>query len=73
MNKAAQSDYISFDFRSARLARVSLAVGKTDSKAQGQNCHQRKPIAADLNRRPLTILSSATRHARPARAMIQSP
>jgi hypothetical protein len=54
MNKA-QSRPISFDSRSTDLARVCLALAKTDSKAGWQCHHHRKAIGADLNRHPLAL------------------
>jgi len=44
---------ISFDFRSADLARVCLALAKTAWQCRNQG----KAIGADLNRHPLAILS----------------
>jgi hypothetical protein len=72
MNKT-QSHLISFDSRSAGLARVCLALAKTDSRAACHSRNQGKAIGTDLNRHPLAIFSLARCHARPAGAMIQSP
>ena len=55
MNKP-QSHLISLDSRSAGLARVCLALAKTDSKAAWQ-CRHQKNYRADLNRHPLAFLS----------------
>jgi hypothetical protein len=72
MNKA-QSHFISCDSRSAGLARVCLALVKTDSNAAWQCRNQGKTIAADLNRRPLTVLSLTKRPARRRCIPLQSP
>jgi hypothetical protein len=72
MNKP-QSHRISFDLRSAHLARVCLALGTTDSKAAWQRRYQAKAIGADLNDHPLAILSSSRSHAQPGCVIIQSP
>jgi hypothetical protein len=64
MNKAP-SHLSALDSRSAGLARVCLALAKTDSRAACQCRNQGKTIGADLNRHPLAILFLTTRHARP--------
>lgn len=63
MNKPL-SDFISCDSRSAGLARVCLALAKTDSEAAWQRRNQEKTIGADLNRRPLIFHSLTRRHVR---------
>ena len=72
MNKA-QSHLVPFDSRSAGLARVCLAVAATRSKAALRYRHQGKPIGADLNRRPLTILALIIRPAQRRCILLQSP
>lgn len=69
----AQSHLISFDSRSAGLARVCLALAETLSKAAWPCRNQGKAIAADLNRRPLTILALIIRPARRLCILLQSP
>jgi hypothetical protein len=68
-----QSHLISFDSRSAGLARVCLASAKTRFDAAWQCRNQGKPIAADLNRHPLTILALIIRPARRRCILLQSP
>ena len=72
MNKIP-SPLSSCDSRSAGLARVCLALAKTNSKAAWQCRNQGKTIGADLNRHPLAFLSLTG--AMPALdcAMLQSP
>jgi hypothetical protein len=72
MNQA-QSHPISFDSRSSDLARVCLALAKTNSKAAWLRRHHRKATGADLNRHPLGILSLPKCDAPPSCARIQSP
>ena len=72
MNKP-QSHLISFDSRSAGLARVCLAPAKTGSEAAWQCRNQGKAIAADLNRHPLAILSLTKRPARRALRHVTIP
>jgi len=60
----AQSHLISFDSRSAGLARVCLALAKTLSEAAWPCPNQGKAIGADLNLRPLTSVSFTLRPTR---------
>ena len=69
----AQSHLISFDSRSAGLARVCLALAKTLSEAAWPCRNQGKAIGADLNRRPLTILALIIRPARRRCILLESP
>jgi hypothetical protein len=62
-----------FDSRYAGLARVCLALAKTRSAAAWPCRNQGKTIAADLNRRPLTVLSLTKRTARRRCIPLQSP
>jgi hypothetical protein len=72
MNKT-QSHLISLDSRSAGLARVCLALAKTDSKAAWQ-VTIRETLSAPISTcHPLAILSLTRRHARLGCAIIQSP
>jgi hypothetical protein len=64
---------ISFDFRSADLARVCLALATTHSKAAWQCHYQGKAIGPDLNGHPLAMLSSPGCHTQPGCLIIQSP
>ena len=72
MNEAP-SPLISFDSRSAGLARVCLALAKTDSEAPWQRPIQQKTIGAHLNGHPPSVLSLTQRHPRPGDTMLQSP
>jgi hypothetical protein len=72
MNQS-QSHPISFDSRSAGLAQVCLAAPATRSKAAWRYCHEGKPIAADLNRRPLAVALLTMRHAPRRCIVLQSP
>ena len=69
----AQSHLISFDSRSAGLARVYLALAETLSKAAWPCRNQGQAIGADLNRRPLTLVSLTLRPTRPHGIALQSP
>jgi hypothetical protein len=72
MNKT-QSHLISFDSRSAGLARVCLALAKTDSKAAWQCRKHGKATGAYLYSLPLALPSLTRCHARRGCAIIQSP
>lgn len=72
MNKAP-SPLILFDSRSAGLARVRLALAKTDSETPWQRPIQQKAIGAHLNGHPSPILSLQRHRSRPGRATLPSP
>jgi len=72
MNKPL-SHLISGDSRWAGLAWVCLALAKTRFEAAWQCRNQEKPFAADLNRRPLTLLALIIRPARRRCILLQSP
>ena len=70
----AQSHLISFDSRSAGLARVCLALAKTLSEAAWPCRNQGKAIGADLKGRPLTIVSLNHTPCSPAlHSLLQTP
>jgi hypothetical protein len=72
MNKTP-SHLISFDSESGGLARVCLALTKTDSEAPWRCPSHIKTIGADRNPRPLTVLSLTKRPAPPRCIPLQSP
>ncbi len=69
----AHAHLISFDSRSATLARVCLEPDKTGSEPAWTRFNQGNTIGTDLNRHPLPLLSLTRRHARRGCAMLKFP
>ncbi len=72
MNKMC-SHFSSCHFRSHIIARVSLAVAKTDCDAARQRRNQEKTTGADLNRSPSAFLSLTVRQTLRHCVPLQSP
>jgi hypothetical protein len=69
----AQAHLISFDVRSAGLARVFLALAKTRSKTASHRRPHGKTIATNLNLDRLAVLPLIKRDARRDCQFLQSP
>ena len=63
----------SSDFRSTAIARVCLAVAKTNFGAARQSRNRRKTKRVDLNQSPWVFLSLTARQARRRCVLLQSP